>query len=218
MCGRFSLSKRELVEITGYLDAVVSDEDAALYRPRWNIAPTDQHWIVRVRDGRRELAPATWGLRDGAELVINARSETVAEKRMFQEAFARRRCVIPADGFFEWTGPKSRRQPIWFHPPGGELLLLAGLYEPDVERPKFTILTTEANELVAPVHDRMPVVLAPGCVGEWLAAARLDLLKPAAAGHLVGTPASMRLNSIANDDPACLDPTNDPPEKQLRLF
>ena len=221
MCGRFSLSKRQLVEVAEFLDAVVAGEDAALYRPRYNVAPTDVHWIVRPGGARRELVPAVWGVASAREqLVINARSETAERTPMFREAFESRRCVVPADGFFEWTGPRVRRRPIWFHAPEGRLLLMAGLYElrPD-GRMAFTILTTTANADVADVHDRMPALLAPACVAEWLEAPRAELLVPAPAGTLIANPVSSRVNSVENDDPACLDDAPDePPEKQLRLL
>jgi putative SOS response-associated peptidase YedK len=220
VCGRFSLSKRELVEVADFVEAMVGAEEAAQHRPRYNVAPGDDCWIVQPAGPDRKLVRAAWGFR-GLEdkLVINARSETVTEKRMFQDAFARRRCLVPADGFFEWTGPKQRRRPIWFHAPDGQILLFAGLWEirPD-GRPAFTILTTGANATVAPVHDRMPVMLDREAGGAWLAAPRLDLLRPAAVERLVGRSVSPRANAVENDDPGLLEPFDEPPEPQLKLF
>jgi putative SOS response-associated peptidase YedK len=225
MCGRFSLSKRELVEVAAFLDAELEAQAAAGWRPRYNVAPSDVCFIARERDGRRTLEPAVWGLQAGGDgepdrLLINARSETVGEKRAFQESFRRRRCVVPADGFFEWTGEKGRRRPIWFHRADGGIVLFAGVWEPRSDgRPAFTILTTAANARVAPVHDRMPVLLSPSCVAEWLAQPRADLLVPAPEDALVATPVSPRLNAVENDDPGVLEPpAPEPPEKQLKLF
>jgi putative SOS response-associated peptidase YedK len=132
---------------------------------------------------------------------------------------------VPADGFYEWVGAKDSRRPIWFHAPDDGLLYLAGLYEtwrdPSIEgadnrQRTFTILTTVANEVVAPVHDRMPVILPPQRVDDWLhvpaantaayAADLRGLLAPAPAGALVATEVSRRANSVANDDEACLTP------------
>jgi putative SOS response-associated peptidase YedK len=223
MCGRFSLSKRELVEITDFLDAEISGEDAARHRPRYNVAPTDECLIAvpgRVPDGKRSLMRAVWGF-SGLEdkPVINARAETVTERRMFQDAFARRRCLVPADGFFEWTGAKGRRRPIWFHAADGRLLLFAGLWETRLDaRPAFTIVTTEANATVAPVHDRMPVVLDRDQAKAWLAQPRLDLLRPAPVDLLAATPVSPKVNAVENDDPSCLEPAELPAEPQLKLF
>jgi putative SOS response-associated peptidase YedK len=145
---------------------------------------------------------------------INARAETVQKLPSFREAFAQRRCVVPADGFFEWTGPKTSRQPIWFHRPDRGLLLFAGLYEswrpsPTEKERTFTIITTEANSTVAPVHNRMPVILPAEAVDEWLyprasPTALLAQLRPAADDLLAAIPVSTRINSVKNDDPDCL--------------
>ena len=229
MCGRFTLTRSDLSGLAGALGATFEPDDAALYRPRYNIAPTDAHWIVRAKHEDRHVLPAKWGLVNswapdakGAFKQINARSETVLTRPAFRDAFERRRCVVPADGFFEWTGTKEARRPIWFHPADAELMLFAGLYESWLD-PKsatkirtFTILTTEANAIVAPVHDRMPVILPPERVDEWLFVPAQDaaahargvhaLLLPAADGTLVATEVSRRVNSVANDDEACLAP------------
>jgi putative SOS response-associated peptidase YedK len=155
-------------------------EALAGYRPRYNIAPTDQHWIVRSRFEDREILPARWGLinfwmtdRRQAFKNINARAETVLTLPTFREAFKARRCVVPADGFFEWTGQKDSRQPIWYHRPDGGLIYFAGLYEswrpaPDEKERTFTIITTTPNSLIEPVHNRMPVILEDGAIDDWL--------------------------------------------------
>jgi len=242
MCGRFTLTIRAFDELERLLDAAADPHYAPLYRPRYNIAPTDQHWVVRARHERRELVPAVWGLVNswapdtrGAARQINARAETVATARAFRDAFERRRCVVPADGFYEWTGDKATRRPLWFHPPhSGELLLFAGLYESwsdpaDARRLTFTIITTAANGPVSAVHDRMPVILPPEAVDEWLhvptddarrarqATALRELLLPCPDDRIVPTPVSRRVNAVANDDPACLEQAVDE-AAPLRLF
>ncbi|WP_434048985.1 MULTISPECIES: SOS response-associated peptidase [Sorangium] len=197
---------------------------AARYRPRYNIAPSTVHPVLRAQDGRRALVPATWGFvgrfargSAGQTLLANARADGARTKPTFREAFAARRCVVPADGFYEWTGPKGARRPTWFHPAGGGLLRMAGLCQPakdpdtgDVDV-RFTILTTEASADVAPVHDRMPVLLDPGDVDLWLGVDGADadraeaLLRPARPGTLAARPVSPRVNSVGHDDPALLE-------------
>jgi putative SOS response-associated peptidase YedK len=175
---RFTLSHREARILAAELRVPV--EALEEYRPRHNIAPTDQHWIVRSRFEDREVSGAKWGLinfwmtdRRQAFKNINARAETVQTLPTFREAFKKRRCVIPADGFFEWTGPKTARQPIWYHRADGKLIYFAGLYEswrpaPGEKERTFTIITTTPDSLVKPVHNRMPVILDDEAIDDWL--------------------------------------------------
>lgn len=197
-------------------------EALTFYRPRYNIAPTSEHFVLRMEHEERELLRARWGLVNSwakdahaAGRQINARAETVDTRPAFRSAFRHRRCAVPADGFFEWTGPKERRRPIWYHRPDGQLLLFAGLFEfwnagPEEWEATFTIITTAANRLVSEVHDRMPVILSPGAVDEWIDPAQGDaallkgLLVPAPEGLLVGRPVSPRLNSPRYDSPELL--------------
>ncbi|HZU95491.1 MAG TPA: SOS response-associated peptidase [Planctomycetota bacterium] len=212
-----TLTTKGYDQLAHLLDVEESEEDALLYRPRYNVAPTDDHWIVRL-DGIRKLARAKWGIRPGGrELLINLRSETAP--RRFKKAFLERRCLVPADGFYEWEGPKTARRPIWFHAPSGGLLLFAGLYELEREGlPTFTVLTTGPNSLVGKVHDRMPVVLSPEEAKAWLEKPTTDVLHPAPEQALVGTRVSPRVNAVANDDPSVLEPPRDTPRAQLELF
>ncbi len=221
MCGRFTLSRQDAIELAAELGVPV--ESLPNYRPRYNIAPTNLHWILRMKYEEREVLPALWGLinswakdRKRAGSQINARSETLDTRAAYSKSFRERRCLVPADGFFEWTGPKKARRPIWFHKPDGDLLLFAGLYsswqpEPDVWERTFTIITTEANAVVADIHDRMPVIIAPEQAEEWMDAGETDaeklraLLLPAADDLLIGTPVSERANSVKNDDPSVLE-------------
>src|SRR5207247_2039135 len=137
VCGRITLTTKGYETLAALLEAEGSSEDAALYRPRYNIAPTDPHWIARLAGATRRLAPARWGIkRGGGPLAINARAETAA--RTLAAAFRDRRCLVPACGFYEWTGPPKDRRPVWFHRERGDLLLLAGLYEEHGGKITFT--------------------------------------------------------------------------------
>lgn len=221
-----TLTEKSAARVARELAASLSAEDAALHRPRFNVAPADLHWLVRDGQGGRELVQARWGFgkRDGRPLV-NARSESLVlgKRSPISRAFEARRCVVPADGFFEWTGPKSARRPLWFHRPAGGLLYLAGLYEEGPDgRPQFVVLTTEANALLARIHDRMPALLDRQQVDEWLARPAQDLLAPAPAALLIGEPVSQRVNDVHNDDPSCLaaaeaEPAS-PSKRQLELL
>lgn len=219
MCGRASLTTPDWETIRAILDAVPDDEEAAAYTPRYNVAPTQLHPILRVVDGQRRLQRASWGLPPiENRAVINARVETVASRPMWREALAERRCIVPVDGFFEWQG----EQPYWYHRADGGLLLLAGLWEPviaapgEAGRPRFVILTCAPNALVAAAHDRMPAILPPACIADWLARPATDLIAPAPEDALVATPVSTRVNSPANDDARLLEPVR--PRTQLSLF
>ncbi len=224
MCGRFTLTYADADELAAELG--VAGGFPAGYRPRYNIAPTDAHWIVRMKHEDREILPAKWGLinswvRDPkqARPQINARSETAERSGAFRDAFKERHCVVPADGFFEWTGPKEARRPQWFHRPDGKPFVFAGLYESWQRSPgewerTFTILTTEPNAEMRAIHDRMPVVLEGDQVDEWLytgehrLAIPAGLLAPARDGFFDVTPVSPRANSVKNDDPGVLEPVS----------
>ncbi len=224
MCGRFTLTRQDRVSVARELGVPVSQLPEESYRPRYNIAPTNKHWIVRMEYEDRELLRARWGLINHwakdpnvGYRQINARAETLDKRPAFRDAFNKRRCVVPADGFFEWAGPKGDRKPIWLHRQDGGLLLFAGLYEswqptPGEWEPTFTIITTDANATLEPIHNRMPVILPEDGVDEWLYPKRTDtkelsnLLIPARDDLLEAVPVSRRVNSIKNDDPACLEP------------
>lgn len=212
-----TLTRRELREVAEELGALLEVGADLSWRPRYNVAPTDRHPIVRARETARSLELARWGMGHGAAkadgralpVLINARAETAASRPSFRDAFVKRRCLVPADGFFEWRNTPEGRQPLWLHPQGGGLLLFAGLYaeaEPGVTEPRFTILTTTPSDDVRAIHDRMPVILGRAEANAWLAAPSQGLLRPAPAGTLVATPVSLRVNSVKNDDPECLAP------------
>src|SRR5215469_8405918 len=221
MYGRFTLTRqdrREFAQLPG-----VDEDNLRDYRPRYNIAPTDPHLIVTSEYERRTARTASWGLVNSwatdntrASQCINAKAETLEERRSFREAFFQRRCVVPADGFYEWRGPKAQREPVWIHPADGGLLLFAGLYEAWQANPgdwqwTFTIITTVANALLKPIHDRMPVILNERAAEDWMnpneaQPRRLkSLLLPAPEAKLLITPASPLVNSVKNDGPELLD-------------
>ena len=222
MCGRFTITRRDGNSLAAELG--VPADSFADYRPRYNVAPTQKHFIVRIKYENREVIPATWGLvRSGSKdarmagKTINARSETVDTRGAFRDAFQKRRCVVPADGFFEWTGLKTARQPTWFHREDGRLLLFAGLYEAwqkgrGAWETTFTILTTGANALIASYHDRMPVILADCDADDWMDPRAPDpralkrLLVPSPADLLMATPVSPEVNNVDNDSPELLEP------------
>ena len=222
MCGRFTITRRDGNSLAAELG--VPAESLLDYRPRYNVAPTQNHFIVRIKYENREVIPATWGLvksgsKDGsmAARTINARSETVETRGAFRDAFRERRCVVPADGFFEWTGAKTARQPTWFHREDNGLILFAGLYEAwqkeqGVWQTTFTILTTSANRLLESYHDRMPVILADRDADDWMDPRAPDphalkrLLVPAPADLLTATPVSPEVNNVDNDSPELLQP------------
>jgi len=229
MCGRFTLTStpEALAERFG-LDAPPS------LSPRFNIAPAQQVLAVRVRrDGSRGAELLRWGLvppwsdpGQGPPL-INARSETAAEKPAFRDAFRARRCIVPASGFYEWADLGGYRQPYWIAPPDGSLFGIAGLWErwtaPDGGRlESCALLTTAASARIAALHDRMPAILAPEQYALWLDPAReaaelAGLLAPLPSDALALRPVGTRVNRIENDDPALLDAVPEPP-RQASLF
>lgn len=180
MCGRFTLTTR-YTDITSSLQLEFDPQQAAQFRPRYNIAPTSPHWIVArgPAQARYTIVPARWGFpapfgpgQDDPVGHINARAETAAGKPTFRAAFLRGRCCVLADGFFEWSGPKGARQPYWFHRRDRGPMLFAGLYR-DIDHGgetirRFTILTCGANKVVSPYHRRMPAILSRGDLASWL--------------------------------------------------
>ena len=219
MCGRYMLTSP-----VDALRQLFLFEQRPNLMPRYNIAPTQEVPIVRLtRDGAaRELLMMRWGLvpfwakdlKIGNRL-INARCETAHRQSAFREAFRQRRCLVPADGFFEWRREGKARQPLLIRRRDQAPFAFAGLWErwrdPSSESivRSFTILTCPPNALVATVHDRMPVILAPEHRASWLDPSTSDvgsLLVPCPAEWLETLPVSSRVNSPKYDDPACLEP------------
>jgi putative SOS response-associated peptidase YedK len=176
MCSEFSLAEgRDFLAARLGVSAV----SLANYRARYNIAPRQEHFIVRTKYEHSILLGAKWGLsttpgKQGRERYsINATAQSVEIRPIFAEAFTYRRCVIPASGFYEWAGPSYARQPYWIHRRDGNLLLFAGLYAnenaDDHGVPaSFTILTCVANPALATIHDRMPVILSDLDAEDWM--------------------------------------------------
>jgi putative SOS response-associated peptidase YedK len=194
--------------------------------PRFNIAPTQEVAIVRELDGgAREIALVSWGLipvwakeRAIGNRLINARGETLAEKPAFRDGYKRRRCLVLADGFYEWQKVAGGKQPWAIRAKSREPFGMAGLWsrwkDPATGESvdSCTIVTTAPNELLAPIHDRMPVIVPPAARALWLDPAPGDparlgaLLVPLPAGEMEAFAVSKRVNSPANDDPRCLEP------------
>jgi putative SOS response-associated peptidase YedK len=233
MCGRVALtaSGEELAE------AFALDEIPRVV-PRYNIAPTQPLLVVRHDHGKPRASSLRWGLSRRAPeepeasepggLLINARSETVAGKPSFRDAFRRRRCLIPASGFYEWKRTGGRRQPFFIRPRSGALLALAGIWEPAAESEPDSpgacvILTTDPNALVLPIHDRMPVILPPGHYETWLqegasAGALRGLLAPFPDEALVAQAVGPTVNDPRHEGPACLAAPGPEERAQGRLF
>ena len=218
MCGRFvaATPPDQLADLFGITDVRAPD-----LGPRWNVAPTLEVYAVAPgSDGERRLGTFTWGLvpwfsktPTGGAKMINARAETVAEKPAFRRSLERRRCLIPADGFYEWLRTGKERLPHLFTAADGTPLALAGLWEvwrskdvPDAEPLRTcTIITTSANAVMRPIHDRMPVVLPTEAWDRWLApgpkeaSELLPLLVPAPDGLLVRRAVSTKVNNVKNE-------------------
>lgn len=220
MCGRYSLVA-DPDELRLVFD--LPKFDARLAVPRYNIAPTQPIVVVRDAGHGRELVPVRWGFipgwakdPDALPLMINARAESIAEKPAFRGAIRRRRCLVPASGFYEWQArAKGAKQPFWIRPTRPGLLAFAGLWETwagadGSEIDTAAIITTACNEGLRPLHERMPVVVAPEHFELWLsgevrAEAALNLLFSAPEGAFTSCPVSTRVNAVANDDPSLWD-------------
>lgn len=222
VCARTTLTRPTLLEIAAEIEAEFSPDDAILYRPRWNVAPSDTTWIALHRGDARILGPAKWGYLASGKPLINVRGEQVASGSGFRDAFASRRCALIADGFYEWN---DKREPTWFQRVDGRLLLLGALFQPPPTKsdpfPRFTVLTTKPNAAVAAVHDRMPVVLEPSALDRWLSGSPVDavgLIVSAGVDVLSSRAVSTHVNSVRNDDPTCIAPMVGERPGQRELF
>lgn len=219
MCGRYG-SEMSPDQLSLLFDVPVAQTRGV--GPRYNIAPTQLAPIVRLdTNATREVSMLRWGLvpswaadASRAARLINARSETVADKPSYRDAYGARRCVVPADGFYEWRRAGRSRIPFHFQRLGGRPFAFAGLWErwrsPVDGAPldTFTVLTTQANALVAQVHDRMPVMLTDTAMERWMEPGATpgelaQLLRPFAASEMESWEVSIRVNAVANDDPLC---------------
>ncbi len=228
MCSRYFLDADG--NVIAYTFSVPLNEQV---RRRFNIAPTQAAPVVRTSaTGEREIAMLRWGLvpmwaKDivvGTKM-INARGESVAEKPAFREAMARRRCLVPASGFFEWKGSPGRKQPFAITLPDRPLFAFAGLWES--WRPRggepvetFTIVTTDPNAAIAQIHDRMPVILPKSAEDAWLSADSTEasaLLRPY-GGSVALRAVSRVVSNVNNDVPECLADAADEPGAQGELL
>jgi putative SOS response-associated peptidase YedK len=235
VCGRYAASRNpdDLVE-----EFEIDEKPEQLLPASYNVAPTQDVYAVVERPPRdqpedpprRSLHVVRWGLVPSwakdpkiGNRMINARMESVAEKPAFRRAFAKRRCLLPADGYFEWYGEtKGKKQPFFIRPSDGGVLAMAGLYElwkdpnaPEGEDPWLwtcTVLTTSAPDDLGRIHDRMPLLVEKARYAEWLDPASDDpdelagLLVPAAPGRLTAYPVSTEVNNVRNDGPQLVEP------------
>jgi putative SOS response-associated peptidase YedK len=224
MCGRYTLTNPDPARIRARFDLDESAEPSEGEQPRFNIAPTDPVLAIRRDErGERELGRLRWGLvpgrwaerRSGAPL-INARAETLERQPAFAESFRDRRCLIPADGFYEWRDGESGKTPFWISLANGGLFAFAGIWAALPGRDgagdlhSCAIVTCEPNGLIRPLHDRMPVVLAPDAEARWLepgtgAEELASLLVPAPEDLLVLREVVDAVNDVREDGPHLLE-------------
>jgi len=225
MCGRYTITRQDglIEEMEAVLDGKVEANE--WWKPRFNVAPTQDAPVVTLKDGVRTIEMMRWGLvpfwaaKPGASkppLMINARIENVESKRMFRDLLERKRCLVPADGFYEWKKLSSKqKQPMYIHPDDHRFFAFAGLWAraklPTGELHSFTIITGPPNDLVRPIHDRMPVVLDRSVWNAWLdpsldAEGARALLTVPPAEDWQAEPVSKWVNVADHDDPQCIAP------------
>jgi putative SOS response-associated peptidase YedK len=219
MCGRFTLrtSPQEVAKAFQLADA-----DVPLFSPRYNIAPTQQVLAIRLRDGKRRASFLHWGLipswasdHSVGNRLINARGESVADKPSFRSAFKRSRCLVVTDGSYEWQKTGKAKQPFFIRLKTDQPFAFAGLAEHwhrgDQAIDSCTLITTDANELMADIHDRMPVILSPANYDFWLdpefqdKAKLQSLLRPYPDGEMTAYPVNTLVNNPRNETAACID-------------
>lgn len=218
MCGRYTLTKPKK-SIESHFRAQLPK---GAHRQRYNIAPTQSLPVVVASHDEREMETMRWGLVPSwtkdlktQSPLINARAETIQEKPSFKNSFKTKRCLVPADGFYEWVQKDSGKVPYRIHLAGEALFAFAGIWaewgKDDARLRSFAILTTEANSVLQSLHHRMPVILAPETYGRWLDASATQeelttLLKPYPSELMAYHEVSLKVNSPRNDDPECLAP------------
>lgn len=231
MCGRYTLTNPDPAKLRARFDVAESVEVGD--EPRYNIAPTDPVLAVRrLADATRELGRLRWGLlpgrwaeRKGSRPLINARAESLESQPAFRDSFRERRCLIPADGFYEWREDEHGKRPVWISRADGELFAFAGIWAELPDRSgddalhSCAIVTSDPNALIRPIHDRMPVILPPEGETSWLdPEAELDdlkrLLAPAPDELLVVREVGDFVNDVRDDGPHLIEPR----EEQKSLF
>jgi putative SOS response-associated peptidase YedK len=218
MCGRYTITAtpQQLRDIFRYLEL-------PNFPPRYNVAPSQPIPIVRLMNGQRHFALVRWGLLPSwvkdpkaFSLLINARGETVNEKASYKAAMKRRRCLIPADGFYEWQAGGARKQPYYIRAKSGRPLAFGGLWETWIgpngeELETAAIVTTTASRTLQSIHDRMPVIVPPEQFDLWLGngdediKAATGLIRPAPDDLLEAIPVSSDVNRVANDSPSLME-------------
>lgn len=219
MCGRYAITTAPEA-----MRSLFRFQDQPNFPPRYNIAPTQPIAIVRVEEGRRRLALVRWGLipswvKDPRtfSLLINARGESLLDKPAFRSAMRYRRCLIPADGFYEWRREGRRKQPYYVRLRAGGLMAFAGLWEAwtgsnGEEMESAAVVTTLANRTLQPIHERMPVIISPEAFHIWLDCRSVDadtataLIAPAPEHLLEAYEVSTAINRTANDSAALIEP------------
>jgi len=214
MCGRFS--------ITGDLDFYaeyfgVDEIRTEPLAPSWNVAPTDDVYVIAEHDSTRHIGSMRWGLvphwaKDKKSIQINARAETVATTSMFRDSFSRKRCLIPSDGFYEWEPAEEGRTPHWVYRADGHPMVFAGIWASrlDEETQQWertcSILTTEAKGVISSIHHRMPVALDPDLWDSWLdreitdTETALGLIRTIDPDEIMEHAVSKRVNTVRNND------------------
>src|SRR5215203_308454 len=221
MCGRYTLR----TPVDPLVEAFEIDEYPSSLIPNYNVAPTQEVAAVVEEDEKRKLEMFHWGLipswaSDPAigNRMINARAESLSEKAAFREALERRRCLILADGYYEWTGTGKSKRPMFFHLRGNEPFAMAGLWERwdkgDAPLETCTVVTTDANELTAKYHPRMPVLLTGDSSAKWLdrstsTNSALSLLRSYEGVDLECYEVSKLVNNASFDSPACMEPASE---------
>jgi len=233
MCGRYTVTRQgDLIEdLEAALDPATLQNE--WWKPRFNVAPTQPAPVVTLRDGVRTIEMMRWGLipfwgtKPGSKppLMINARVESLDAKQVFRDALAHKRCLVPADGFFEWKRTGKIPTPMYIHPEDHRFVAFAGLWarakaDSGREITSFTIVTGPPNELVKPIHDRMPVVLDRSAWSAWLDPS----LDGEGAHALLGIPpvgnwrvdeVSTWVNKADHDDPSCIVPVHESAQREL---
>lgn len=218
MCGRYTLK----TPVSVLAERFEIEDSPSSITPSYNIAPTQQVATVLAENGKRKLEMLHWGLipswakdPEVGNRMINARAETVAEKPSYRKAFQERRCLILADGFYEWQKTDNGKQPFYIRMQDESPFAFAGLWESwrnGREIRSCTIITTAPNELAAPIHNRMPVILNPGDYEMWLDPdfderdPLTSLLKPYPADVMEAYPVSRRVNKPSNNEPGVIEP------------
>jgi putative SOS response-associated peptidase YedK len=228
MCGRYTLSNPDPVRLRARFDILESSQIEE--EPRYNIAPTDP--VVAVRrseEGAREagrlrwgLVPGRWAEKKGSRPLINARVDGIERQPAFAESFRERRCLLPADGFYEWLADEQGKRPLWFSRPDGDLFAFAGIWAAlprkgsDDVLHSCALITCPPNGLMRPIHDRMPVVLDPAFEAKWLdpdadLGELLELLAPPPDDALIAREVNDLVNDVRQDGPELIAPREEQP-------